>query len=93
MNLNLPTALLPRDCYTGDQIRTLLARRNRMGDIVPLTRGELYRARCQGRLPFIKFGSRLIMYPRALVDASLARASESLAVWESTQEKEHAKAQ
>ena len=79
-----PPVILPRDCYSGWEVRRLFARRNRAGVLVLLTRATLWKRRCKGQLPFVKFGPRLVMYPRVLIDAMLVKACETLVQLEDT---------
>ena len=66
--------VLPSDCYSSREIRHLLGHRNLQGEIIPITRRTLWVRRKRGKIPFIKFGQRVLMYPKHLIDAMLREA-------------------
>ena len=70
--------LLPRDCYSGHELRRILGTLNEAGELIPVTRATLWKRRRKGQLPFIRFSSRLVMYPRHLIDEMLREANATL---------------
>ena len=68
------TTFLPRDCYSGYELRRLLGQLSPEGDLIPITRATLWHRRRKGQLPFVRFTARLVMYPRTLIDQMLREA-------------------
>ena len=70
---------LPRDCYTGFQVRQMLGRRDpKTNEVRPIGRNALMWQRKKGHVPFVQFTSRTIMYPRVLIDAKFKAAQATL---------------
>jgi hypothetical protein len=70
--LMLPmTEVRPRDCYRSYEVRVKFGMRNERGELVPLSRITLLRWRKAGKLAYIQPNSRLVLYPKAAVDALL----------------------
>jgi hypothetical protein len=70
---------LPRDCYSGFQVRQMLGRRDpATNEVKPIGRNALMWQRKKGHVPFVQFTARTIMYPRDLIDAKFKAAQSSL---------------
>ena len=70
-----PPTLLPRDCFDGAEVRRKFGSLDEHGNLKIRSRQWLESQRKQRAIPFIKFGARNIMYPRAAVMAILSEAN------------------
>jgi hypothetical protein len=68
--LALPAEVVrERDCYRPYEVRMKFGMHDERGRFVPLSRITLLRWRKAGKLPFIQPNSRVVLYPKAAVDA------------------------
>ena len=77
MKLVLPVECVrEKDCYRPYEVRVKFGRRDDKGRFVPLSRITLLRWRKAGTLPFIQPNSRVVLYPKAAVDALVKMRGE-----------------